>query len=60
MTVSTKLHTAPGKSDLTYKEYELLKYLIMNEGIVLTRDRLVEGNLGHGFYWRIPYIGYAY
>lgn len=31
-----------GKCDLTYKEYELLKYLIMNEGIVLTRDRLMR------------------
>ena len=36
------VHTAQGKCDLTYKEYELLKYLIMNEGIVLTRDRLME------------------
>lgn len=55
-----EVHTAQGKCDLTYKEYELLKYLIMNEGIVLTRDRLMEEIWGHGFYWRIPYIGYAY
>ena len=26
-----EVHTAEGKCDLTYKEYELLKYLIMNE-----------------------------
>ena len=34
---------------LTYKEYELLKYLIMNEGIVLTRDRLMEEIWGMDF-----------
>ena len=28
--------------DLTYKEYEILKHLIRNKGIVLTRDRLME------------------
>lgn len=27
---------------LTFKEYELLKYLIKNKGIVLSRDRLIE------------------
>lgn len=27
---------------LTYKEFELLQYLMLNEGIVLTRDRLLE------------------
>ena len=27
---------------LTFKEYELLKYLILNKGIVLTRDRLMD------------------
>ena len=27
---------------LTYKEFELLHYLMINEGIVLTRDRLLE------------------
>lgn len=43
------VHTAQGKCDLTYKEYELLKYLIMNEGIVLTRDRLMEEIWGMDF-----------
>ena len=27
---------------LTFKEYELLKYLVLNRGIVLTRDRLMD------------------
>ena len=55
-----EVHTAQGKCDLTYKEYELLKYLIMNEGIVLTRDRLMEEIWGMDFSRRIPYIGYAH
>lgn len=44
-----EVNTAQGKCDLTYKEYELLKYLIMNEGIVLTRDRLMEEIWGMDF-----------
>ena len=28
--------------ELTYKEYEILKYLMKNRGIVLTRDSLME------------------
>ena len=44
-----EVHTAQGKCELTYKEYELLKYLIMNEGIVLTRDRLMEEIWGMDF-----------
>ena len=27
---------------LTFKEYELLKYLMLNRGLVLTRDRLMD------------------
>ena len=30
------------KCELTYKEYELLKLLALNEGIVLTRDIIME------------------
>ena len=30
------------KTSLTYKEFELLRYLMLNEGIVLTRDKLLE------------------
>lgn len=35
--------------ELTYKEYEILKYLIKNKGIVLTRDRLMEIVWGYNF-----------
>lgn len=35
--------------DLTYKEYEILKHLIRNKGIVLTRDRLMEIIWGYDF-----------
>lgn len=35
--------------DLTYKEYEILKHLIRNKGIVLTRDRLMEIVWGYDF-----------
>lgn len=35
--------------ELTYKEYEILKHLIRNKGIVLTRDRLMEIVWGYDF-----------
>lgn len=35
--------------ELTYKEYEILKYLMKNRGIVLTRDRLMELVWGYDF-----------
>ena len=44
-----EVYSSQGKCELTYKEYELLKYLIMNEGIVLTRDRLMEEIWGMDF-----------
>ena len=28
--------------ELTYKEYELLKFLMLNHGIVLSRDKIME------------------
>lgn len=34
---------------LTYKEYELLKYLITNKDIVLTREKLLEKVWGYDF-----------
>ena len=36
------MFVANEKCELTYKEYELLKLLIFNEGIVLTRDVIME------------------
>lgn len=39
--------TASGEvCELTYKEYELLKYLLINHGIVLSRDKLMENVWG--------------
>lgn len=35
--------------NLTYKEYELLKYLAINRGIVLTRDKIMESVWGFDF-----------
>ena len=35
--------------ELTYKEYEILKYLMKNKGIVLTRDSLMEKIWGYDF-----------
>lgn len=35
--------------ELTYKEYEILKLLIINKGIVLSRDRLMESIWGYDF-----------
>ena len=35
--------------ELTYKEYEILKILIRNKGIVLTRDLLMENVWGYDF-----------
>ena len=34
---------------LTYKEFELLQYLMRNAGIVLTRDRLLEAVWGYDY-----------
>lgn len=37
--------------ELTYKEYELLKYLMINQGIVLSRDNIMEK------IWSLDYEG---
>ncbi len=36
--------------ELTYKEFELLKYLFENQGIVITREQLIENIWGDEFY----------
>lgn len=36
------VYVSDEKCELTYKEYELLKLLILNEGIVLTRDIIMD------------------
>lgn len=44
--------TIAGKTiDLTFKEYELLQYLLINRGIVLERDRIME------LVWGVMYVG---
>lgn len=35
--------------DLTFKEFELLKYLILNAGIVLSREKLLENVWGYDY-----------
>lgn len=37
------------ETQITYKEYELLKYLMRNKGIVLSRDRIMEAVWGFDF-----------
>lgn len=37
--------------ELTYKEYELLQYMLLNKGIVLKRERIMEN------IWGFEYIG---
>ena len=37
------------KVELTYKEYEILKLLIINRGIVLSRDKIMENIWGYDF-----------
>ncbi|MCL2634323.1 MAG: response regulator transcription factor [Oscillospiraceae bacterium] len=41
--------TGDEKITLTYKEYELLKYLLINSGIVLGRDKIMEAVWGYDF-----------
>lgn len=38
-----------GEITLTYKEFELLRYLMENTGVVLTRDKLLETIWGYDF-----------
>ena len=37
------------EKNVTFKEYELLKYLIINKGIVLSRDKIMEAVWGFDF-----------
>lgn len=37
------------EKNVTYKEYELLKYLMINKGIVLSRDKIMEAVWGFDF-----------
>ena len=44
------ISVANEKVVLTYKEFELLHYLMVNEGIVLTRNKLLEKVWGFDYY----------
>ncbi len=47
---SSRRVTACGEDiDLTYKEYELLKYLLLNINIVMSRDRLLSEVWGYDY-----------
>jgi len=50
MDIDRHLVLADGKEvALTFKEFELLKYLMKNAGIVLTRDKLLEKVWGYEY-----------
>lgn len=44
-----EVHTGDKVCILTYKEFELLKYLVLNKGIVLSRDKIMENVWGFDF-----------
>lgn len=44
-----KVYVDEKEVELTYKEYEILKKLIINKDIVLTRDKLMESIWGYDF-----------
>jgi len=44
------VHVAGRPVELTYKEYELLRYLATNQGRVVTRDTLLNKVWGYDFY----------
>ena len=47
---SSRRVTADGEVvDLTYKEYELLKFLLLNANIVMSRDRILSEVWGFGY-----------
>ncbi len=42
-------YSAGEQVELTYKEFELLKYLMINKDIVLSREKLIDGVWGFDF-----------
>jgi two-component system alkaline phosphatase synthesis response regulator PhoP len=46
---SRRVTTPEGEIDLTYKEYELLKFLLVNQNIVMTRERILSEVWGYEF-----------
>lgn len=48
-TLKREVMVAGRECSLTFKEYELLKYLAVNRGIVLSRDKIMESVWGFDF-----------
>lgn len=48
-TAKRQVRVAEQEISLTFKEFELLHYLMLNEGIVLSRDRILEQVWGFDF-----------
>jgi two-component system alkaline phosphatase synthesis response regulator PhoP len=44
------VHVSGRPVELTYKEYELLRYLAQNQGRVVTRETLLSRVWGYDFY----------
>jgi DNA-binding response OmpR family regulator len=44
------VNRADQTAELTKKEYDLLKYLIANKGMILTRDQILENVWGFDYY----------
>ena len=42
-----KVYSSDEEIELTYKEYEILKYLILNRGIAVTREQLLNSVWGY-------------
>ena len=52
VTIDTKKHTVTVDGEnvtLTFKEFQLLRYLMENKGIVMSRDRLLESIWGYDY-----------
>ena len=47
-TYTARIHGTP--MDLTYKEFELLHYLVQNSGRVFTREQLLQDVWGYDFF----------
>lgn len=47
--IARKVFIDDDETELTYKEFELLAYLIQNKGIVLSRDKIMEEIWGFDF-----------
>ena len=57
MNIETHKVTVNGKNvELTFKEFELLKFLLQNKGTVVTRSRLMDTVWGFAFAVNVPLL----